>query len=412
MMGSQFALMDAMPIGVLAVGHDTDLHYANAEALQLLGIQAAGRPVQEVTYDAFTKLVGSQKSHMRESLIESFATGSRVTAEIELRFGERLAHLRLRTCEVLGVERRLLATICLLEDVTEAKAANARVAQLRNELLDASRMAGKAEVATHILHNVGTFLNTINIAATLIEHKVNEDQADRLRKAADLLNDLIDEGAASLVDGRMRKLREFISAIADRIRREHRWLRNEASMVVRNVEYLRRIVELQQAHAAASEIVETLDVAVVIGESLELLRSMLEQHGVDLSVDLEPIAPFPLDRHALLQILGNLISNACQAVGTNPEGQRKMTVSARAEDEHWAEIRVHDNGVGISAENMLRAFEYGFTTKGKEGHGFGLHMSANAAKKMGGSLRCESAGVGQGATFTLRLQRKAQGEGQ
>jgi signal transduction histidine kinase len=58
--------------------------------------------------------------------------------------------------------------------------------------------------------------------------------------------------------------------------------------------------------------------------------------------------------------------------------------------------------VGISPEQLPRLFTQGFTTK-KEGHGFGLHISALAAEEMRGRLSCASPGLGQGATFTLEL---------
>jgi signal transduction histidine kinase len=65
-------------------------------------------------------------------------------------------------------------------------------------------------------------------------------------------------------------------------------------------------------------------------------------------------------------------------------------------------ISVMDNGVGISQNNLTRIFNHGFTTK-KDGHGFGLHSGALAAREMGGSLNVHSDGSGQGATFTLEL---------
>jgi signal transduction histidine kinase len=65
-------------------------------------------------------------------------------------------------------------------------------------------------------------------------------------------------------------------------------------------------------------------------------------------------------------------------------------------------ISVTDNGVGISQDNLTRIFNHGFTTK-KDGHGFGLHSGALAAREMGGSLNVHSDGSGQGATFTLEL---------
>ena len=61
-----------------------------------------------------------------------------------------------------------------------------------------------------------------------------------------------------------------------------------------------------------------------------------------------------------------------------------------------------DNGIGIPPENLTRIFNHGFTTR-KDGHGFGLHSGALAAKEMGGSLTVHSGGTGQGAAFTLEL---------
>ena len=66
------------------------------------------------------------------------------------------------------------------------------------------------------------------------------------------------------------------------------------------------------------------------------------------------------------------------------------------------EIAISDNGIGISPENLTRIFAHGFTTR-KDGHGFGLHSGALAAKEMGGALTVHSDGVGRGATFNLEL---------
>jgi signal transduction histidine kinase len=70
-------------------------------------------------------------------------------------------------------------------------------------------------------------------------------------------------------------------------------------------------------------------------------------------------------------------------------------------------IEVADTGVGIPPENLTRIFGFGFTTR-RNGHGFGLHSGALAAREMGGSLQAFSQGVGHGATFTLELPVKPQ----
>jgi sensor histidine kinase regulating citrate/malate metabolism len=64
--------------------------------------------------------------------------------------------------------------------------------------------------------------------------------------------------------------------------------------------------------------------------------------------------------------------------------------------------------VGIRPENLTRIFAHGFTTR-KEGHGFGLHSGALAAREIGGELSVHSDGPGRGATFTLSLPTKPEG---
>lgn len=107
-----------------------------------------------------------------------------------------------------------------------------------------------------------------------------------------------------------------------------------------------------------------------------------------------------IDRHRVLQIVVNLISNARDAV-RDVAGPRTVHIAATLDDDHLV-IRVTDTGVGIPAEIVERIFSAGFTSKA-DGHGYGLHSSALAARELHGSLEVASAGHDRGATFTLRV---------
>jgi C4-dicarboxylate-specific signal transduction histidine kinase len=111
--------------------------------------------------------------------------------------------------------------------------------------------------------------------------------------------------------------------------------------------------------------------------------------------------PICVDRHKVIQILVNLITNAMQAL----EGRatdRRLSVETCSLSDGQVSVRVSDNGVGISRENLVKIFNHGFTTK-EEGHGFGLHSSAVSAMELGGTLVAESDGPGRGAAFVLTL---------
>jgi C4-dicarboxylate-specific signal transduction histidine kinase len=98
----------------------------------------------------------------------------------------------------------------------------------------------------------------------------------------------------------------------------------------------------------------------------------------------------------------NLFQNARESMFEAPASQCRLTVRLRRPSSGHVRFEVEDDGTGILPENLERVFTHGFTTK-KDGHGFGLHASANAAKEMGGSLLAQSRGAGRGAIFALEL---------
>ena len=108
-----------------------------------------------------------------------------------------------------------------------------------------------------------------------------------------------------------------------------------------------------------------------------------------------------IQKHKLLQILVNLIDNAKYACDDSGRLDKRLTVRVSHEN-GLVRVAVADNGVGIPAENLTKIFSHGFTTR-KNGHGFGLHSAALAAREMGGALLGRSEGAGLGATFTVEL---------
>jgi C4-dicarboxylate-specific signal transduction histidine kinase len=108
-----------------------------------------------------------------------------------------------------------------------------------------------------------------------------------------------------------------------------------------------------------------------------------------------------VEKHKVLQILVNLMRNAKYACEESGHPQKQMIVRVTAVGDR-VRIAIIDNGVGIPPENLTRIFGHGFTTR-KDGHGFGLHTGALAAKELGGSLTAYSEGPGRGARFVLEL---------
>jgi signal transduction histidine kinase len=131
-----------------------------------------------------------------------------------------------------------------------------------------------------------------------------------------------------------------------------------------------------------------------------------ERLGIQVRTEYAAVEPVLVDRHKLLQVLLNLLSNARHALLASDRPDKQLSLHVTRSGPERLRIEVADNGVGISPENMRHIFTQGFTTK-NNGHGFGLHISALAATEMGGSLTCRSEGRGLGATFTVELPLEA-----
>jgi signal transduction histidine kinase len=175
----------------------------------------------------------------------------------------------------------------------------------------------------------------------------------------------------------------------------------ELAVLRGNVEHIKEIVAMQQSYARRSGVTDMVDVRTLVEDSLRMNEGAFSRHGVTLVRDFQEVPLITVDKHKVLQILVNVIRNAKYACDESRSAEKRVTVRVRAANGTML-IAVIDTGVGIPPENLERIFSHGFTTR-KDGHGFGLHSCALAAKDLGGSLQGESAGPGQGATFTLTL---------
>ena len=158
----------------------------------------------------------------------------------------------------------------------------------------------------------------------------------------------------------------------------------------------------QQSFAGTKGVFEKADLSEQLEAALSICRQGLS--GVELVREFAELPDVRVDKHKLMEILVNLIQNAGQALAERAGGgPARLTLRiGSAEGGRLARIEVRDNGVGIPPENLTRIFNHGFTTK-KNGHGFGLHVSANAATEMGARLHAASDGPGQGAAFFLDI---------
>ena len=294
-----------------------------------------------------------------------------------------------------------------IEDVTERKLSEVGLEQAHREFVAASRKAGMAEIATNVLHNVGNVLNSVNISASLVVESMKTSRTSSLAKVVGLFQEHEqDLGTFITSDPKGKQLPGYLAQLSDHLLADQTVAILELDLLRGNIEHIKEIVAMQQSYATFGGVKEMMNVVNLVEDSVRMNQGALSRHGVEVIREFETVPPMNIEKHKMLQILINLVRNAKHACRESDRADKRLTVRV-ANGDGRVRISFLDNGIGIPPENLTRIFNHGFTTK-KDGHGFGLHSGALAAKEMGGSLTAHSDGPGQGALFTLELPCPAQ----
>jgi len=291
-----------------------------------------------------------------------------------------------------------------LENQIEAKEqALSDLSIAQTSLVEASREAGMAEVATGVLHNVGNVLNSVNVSATLILDTLRESRAGNVLKIAGMM-DLAPEDLARFLtrDPKGEQIPKYLVSLGKALSDEHDRLFSETTELASRIEHIKEIVAMQQNYGRVSGISEAISPEKLMEDALMLNQGALVRHHVVVEKNYEALPEVVVDKHKVLQILLNFINNAKYACSDSDKLEKIITLGIYKGQGDTFCLSVADNGIGIEPENLNRIFQHGFTTR-KTGHGFGLHSGALAAKEMGGRVWVDSKGLGQGAVFTVEL---------
>jgi signal transduction histidine kinase len=296
----------------------------------------------------------------------------------------------------------IVGTFGISRDVTASHKLQEQLEATHKQLMDASRKAGMADVATGVLHNVGNVLNSVNVAAEQLAEGLRKSRVDGVARLAALLAAEKDDLPAFFASERGRQVPAYVAQLAGHMQSERDRLLEELAGLRRSIDHIKDVVAMQQSFAGSPGLVEALDPVELVEDSLRLNVAALMRHDIRVVRDFTPAPKVLADRARVLQILVNLVRNAKHALDDGHPPEKRLTLRVETAGAERVRLTVGDNGVGIPQENLQRIFSHGFTTR-KTGHGFGLHSAATAAEELGGSLTVRSAGPGHGAEFTLEL---------
>ncbi len=298
--------------------------------------------------------------------------------------------------------------IAIARDISERKRAAEKLKTAQEKLIETARKVGMAEVATGVLHNVGNVLNSVSVTAESIQKRIRKSKVSYLGDAVNLFEQHSNDLSSFLTNEEPgKKLPLFLANLSKELIDEQEKCLESLEELTRHVQHVADIIQLQQSYSKTKGLTEPASISELIEDSVKINAEAVSRNKIDVRRKYANLPIMLLDRHKVLQILTNLISNAVYALSKSSNDEKILTLSVNESKRGYISIEVRDNGIGIPSENLTRIFEHGFTTKQK-GHGFGLHSTALSVNELNGSITVRSDGTDRGATFTIELPFKTQ----
>ena len=282
----------------------------------------------------------------------------------------------------------------------------AQLQETQDKLLDTARTAGRAEVATNVLHNVGNVLNSVNISLSSLSEKLAESSTANFSKIVELIQQHSNTLETFLTqDPKGKNLPAYMEQLSKVLMEEIEDCLKEINGMTRSVEHLREVISTQQSYARAIGLNQEFDLVEVIDSAIRISTGDTTPAHYNIEKRIDPDLVLDSDKHKVLEIFVNILKNAIESIEEHGPAEPRIVITAKASGSSIT-ANIVDNGKGIEPNHQARLFRHGFTTK-PNGHGFGLHSCANSAKNLGGDLQLQSEGPGLGATATLQLPIKA-----
>lgn len=271
-----------------------------------------------------------------------------------------------------------------------------------------SWMAGQAEMARTVIHNVGNVLNGALVKASMLDEQINSAKLPQLRKAVGMLVDNRNS-LQTFVDATQkgRLLLTYLPKLVDELSSQQRRLCDEVKCLQESLGHVTSVIRAQKGMAARVGCLEKENPNSLLNAAVRLSAFGAQSEESLITREFAVLEDLYVDRHLMLQILINLLQNAWEELLELPLAERRLCIRSEQLENH-VELSVWNSGADIPSEQVGKIFEAGYSTKA-QGTGLGLHTGANAARSVGGSLQYRSSPEG-GARFVLSLPLRAESQ--
>jgi C4-dicarboxylate-specific signal transduction histidine kinase len=241
-------------------------------------------------------------------------------------------------------------------EIAERRRAEAELARTQAQLLETSHLAGMAQVATDVLHNVGNVLNSVNVSATLLVDHVRKSRISKLDRVVALFDEhRSDLGTYLTSDPKGNLVPGFLAQLSGDLRTEQEATLKELCLIRENIERINEVVAMQQRVAKVTDSKVLVEVRELMEDSLRLTLDPIGRPATEIVREFDKVPPLLLEQHKLLSILKVLMSNAEFACNDSGRADRRLTLRIGRQGGLGRDIRHrqrHRHSAGESYEDF------------------------------------------------------------
>lgn len=273
------------------------------------------------------------------------------------------------------------------------------------EIVHQAMEAGRGQMAAIVLHNIGNAITPIRVHLEQMRGKNYIQMTDYLEKCfLDLEVHRQDLQRYIQEDPRGKEVFSYLGTLITAVKKEEERRAEILKRMEEAVSYIAEILTLQKGYAASfKESKSQVNLNTLVEDALRLQASAIEKRKIIVLKEMAPNLPkILIEKNRLMQVILNLIKNACEALDALDDSQRRKEVRIKSHGENGlVHLEIIDNGVGIEPENISRIGTFGHSTKGSSG--FGLFYCKMFIEANRGTLQIQSRGKGMGTAVIVSL---------
>lgn len=276
------------------------------------------------------------------------------------------------------------------------------------QLIEASAMqAGKLEMSTGLLHDVGNAVTAFGTEVAKLKSALEWRELKDLDKVLNLFTKNESGLDQAIGAGKGQALIKFIQAIKNSLSQKNELMQKGSTKLYNSTSHIQDVLNIQRHYVKdkGKSKRELISLQAVIEDSLAIQAGIIAKRDIKLIKDFDSKIPkIEGDHTRLIQVLINCLKNSTEAFdGLAKDEERTITVSLKKlEDEQHILLEIADNAAGFNSEFGAKLFERGQTSK-DSGSGFGLYNCKQIVESHHGEIYITSPGLNKGATLSIKL---------